>query len=368
MREACFVCSSPYQVIGVLGIQLKLRLDADIFIFSSFPDYDRLAEKLEGYGLFRRVYPIDLSEIGLRGRWRVLKETVLAKPILKRFLPKDAAYAAYYFSSRGSLKTAMLKVLSDRNPEMKRVVYEDGMGTYSDSASLLNASASRRFLEKALAWDLDDPGKTSFMAYLPELVHYPAPYDRCAVEQMPRLPLDDQTRKMFCDLFSIRNESEIREKFIIFDTKRWDKERCNSDQLQLLDQCYQIVLDTAGRDNVILKPHPRSTKELQSGIRVYPNKGVPMEAIYAVMPDMRDRILISFVSSAVFTPKILLDEEPVVICLHRIVTDNRNSRVFDGIFEKFRNTYRQPERVLAPASIEELRQRLRSRSDLQSGI
>lgn len=364
MREACFICSSPYQVIGAIGIQLAQQMDADIYIYGSFPEFELLAEKLGSYSVFRHVYAVNPREYGLTGKWRAIKETVFVHKYASRFIPSEVAYRTCYLSSRASLKTAQLKELLDRYPQMKRVFFEDGMGTYSESVKLLSVTNARRFIERLLGWKIDDPVQTSFMAYLPALVNYSTPFQDCKVMQMPRLPLDEKTQQMICDLFSVNEESEIREKVIIFDAKRHSASLLSTSQMELMDQCYDLVMKNLRKENIMLKPHPRSKENCSCAIKKYPYQGIPMEALYVKMPDIKDRILISFASTAVFTPKILFDIEAIVICLHRIVRDNRISKSFDPIFEKFRGTYRDSKRIIAPSSFAELESQLQKINEL----
>ena len=69
-----------------------------------------------------------------------------------------------------------------------------------------------------------------------------------------------------------------------------------------------------------MKPHPRSKEKTGADIKVYTNTSVPMEVLYAGMENLDGRILITYASSAVYTPKMFFDAEPVVINLFRIVT------------------------------------------------
>ena len=354
LREACFVCSSPYQIISTISIQKTNKFDADLYIFGTFPDYEILASKIQQQSLFSNVYTIDLKKVGLRGWWAKLKRTVLVNTVIGKFLDKRASYKLFFFSSRSSIKSAMLKTLLSRNPDMRIIVFEDGMGAYSDNNSSLVVSRTRRLVEKMLRWDLVDPQRTTFMAYMPQLVHYGPPFDVCSVEQLPRFkPTEDNQRLLF-ELFSVPDDGKINEKCIIFDSKRQGTTLLSVDQMALMDQCYEVVARHIDRKEIILKPHPRSTETAPGDYKGYPYQGIPMEVLYSDMPDIHNRILISFVSTAVFTPKIFYDAEPIVICLHHIVNDNRISRNYDGIFEKFHNTYRDKGRVFAPASLEEL--------------
>ena len=363
-REACFICTSPFQVLGAISIVAKERMEADLFLIGTFRDSEIVADRIRKYSLFNNVYFVDPKIIGIRGKTDNIKKIIFAEGIVNKFLDKNVSYDRYYYSSRSLLKSALLKVLLDRNPEMKRIIFDEGMGTYSGNGRLLSVSMPRRVLEKMMRWKLDDPKKTEILAYLPDLVKYEKPFDSCIVHQMPYLDYKGDMREMMRDLFAIPEDGIIREQCIIFDTKRNETASLSSEQLDILDQCYEKIIHYTGKDKVILKPHPRSTKPCPDGIGTYPYTGIPMEALYTFMPDLQDRILISFVSSAVFTPKILFDKEAVVICLHRLFKGNETSAVFEDIFQKMRGAYRQPERVIAPNTVEELEEQLQTINSL----
>lgn len=356
VRDACFVCSSPYQVIGAIGIASALNAETDIYIFAEFPDYDVVAERISKYNIFSNVYIVNDKKAMGSGSLASLKITFFSEKTVSAYMPGDVAYKEYYTSSRSTLKTAMLHVLRKRNPGMLRVLFEDGMSTYSDDGTLFQVSSLRKKIEKLLGWDIDDPNKIRMMAYLPELVKAPAFLKGHNVEQMPRIVLNDENRRMLADIFSVQEEQMISEKFIIFDTKRRGGalDHLNTEELSVLDECYDYVLSCAGED-VICKPHPKSVNRTSCEVRLYPYQGIPMEALYVNMPDLKDRVLISHVSSAVFTPKILLDSEPYVICIHKLMPGTSLSQMFTPVYEKFRSTYREPERVYAPETMEELK-------------
>ncbi len=180
-KEACFVCSSPYQIISAISIAMSRNMKADLFIFGSFPNFVSVADNLKFYSIFSCVQAVDLDAIGVRDKWVRVKETLFAKTIVNRFLDKAVSYDQFYYSSRSSLKSAMLKVLLDRNPHMQQIVFDEGMGTYSDNGSLLAVTKSRRLLEKILHWSLDNPMKTTIMAYQPDLIHYEPPFNVCKI-------------------------------------------------------------------------------------------------------------------------------------------------------------------------------------------
>lgn len=358
-RDACFLCSSPYQVIGAVSIASGTEPDADLYLFGSFPGHEELAKRLRAHALFRSVTDVEMRQFGSNGKWTGFRKIAFAEKLVARFLPDGVSYRCCYVSSRSSMKSATLKVLRDREPDMLRVMFEDGMGSYSDNGNLLGTTRLRALAEKLFGWDVDAPEKTQFTVFLPELLRLPERFAGCQVTPMPRLALTGENRALLEDLFGVEETQRIAERFVVFDISRRANTRLSETELGVLDCCYDLILRYAGRENAIVKPHPKSTGRTASELTLYPYQGLPMEVLYIGMPDLAERVLISFVSSAVFTPKILFDAEPTVICLHRLLKETVYAATFEGIYDRFRGTYREPERVCAPESFEELEELLR---------
>lgn len=351
-KDACFACTTPYQVIGAISITICNQLDADLYIFGMFPNYNIIAEKIKKYNYFSNVHTIDCSKIVAASRLEGFWQMLFAESTVNKYLPKKVAYHSYYSSSRALPKTILQHVLLKRNSDMNHVIYEDGMGTYIKNSHPLNVTKLKSIAERILGWNLDDPNKISIMAYIPELVEVPEYLKGHTVEQMPRLNFNKKIIDMFEDVFNINQSDHIKEKYIIFDTLRLKDDK----KFKTLDKCYEIIAECVGISNVINKPHPRSRVSNNSNISVYQNQEIPMEILYANMSDLDQKVLISFTSSAVFTPKILFNKEPQVISLHRIFKESTMSMLFEEVYKKFKETYTDMDKVSAPESIKELKE------------
>ena len=72
---------------------------------------------------------------------------------------------------------------------------------------------------------------------------------------------------------------------------------------------------------------------------------------------MRKKILISMLSTACMNPKLILDSEPVVIFTVKLSEDELpglSNPEMMGLVERFRATYRNPEKVCVAETMEEL--------------
>ena len=63
-RQACFACTTPYQVLGAISITKQENLDADLYIFGMFSGYEKVAEKLRDHAIFANVYAADATKTG----------------------------------------------------------------------------------------------------------------------------------------------------------------------------------------------------------------------------------------------------------------------------------------------------------------
>ena len=348
MSGAVFACTTPYQVMGAVSIVSAEKTEADLIIFGMFDGYEGLADRVRETGLFRAVTAVVPEGIRAPGHGNALKQMLTARKTVRPFLPEGKAYSRYYSSSRAHIKNILLHELVRRNPDLKIIIYDDGMGTYAGDSHVLNTSRLRKKTERLLGWDLYRPERMEYRVYEPALFTRPKGCEACPVSQMPKAGADPRTAETIARIFQVTPADSIREKVIIFDPLR------SADRggiLPVIDSCYREAVSVFGRENVIIKPHPRSVKQPETDAKIYSRTGIPMEALYAEMPDLEDRILITYASTAVYTPRMLFGKEPRVIALFRI-TDGETGSEWQPQFDKFSRAYTDRARIAAPESME----------------
>lgn len=356
IRKACFACNTPYQIMGAICITKSCNLDADIFIFGFFAGYNEVAERLKGKNVFNNVYAVDAERIKAPGRMGAFLQMVKCRDIVNSFLPENVVYNQFYASSRAHIKNLLLHELLERNPQLDIIVYDDGLGMYSKDSHVLNSTRLRKRAESFFGWNLYRPERMCFLVNMPSLFEQPVGLQQCRVQEMPHLTWNEENQNMFLDVFNVSSEDIIRDRVIIFDSLRgFDSERDR--KMVFLDSCFMIAAECFGYDNVVMKPHPRSAKATTADIKVYEKSGVPMEVLYAGMGDLNTKVLITYASSAVYTPKMLFDAEPWIINLFRIV-DNHDGILseWEDSYIKFRGIYSDSSKVMAPGSIDEFKE------------
>lgn len=116
------------------------------------------------------------------------------------------------------------------------------------------------------------------------------------------------------------------------------------------------VVTSFWNDDCLVKLHPRSTTTAYNEYKIYENHGMPWEVI-CLHEDIEQKVLISYYSTALFSSKLLYDKEPIIILLFEIDKIRELYTMpekYMGFVNKFRATYRHPERVFVPRNIAEL--------------
>ena len=119
-------------------------------------------------------------------------------------------------------------------------------------------------------------------------------------------------------------------------------------QKELLLKIYDEIFQAFPHDRLVVKRHPRDMTPERPGIRYYKHSEVPLECICLNNP-MESKVLIALSSTAVIQPKVLTDNEPVVILLNRIVkTQGPSIDARLHFYETVGTLYKNKERFFMP--------------------
>lgn len=190
---------------------------------------------------------------------------------------------------------------------------------------------------------------------IPETAEYGMP--------VHRVPLMDRANAVFKEemnfLFAYSKEQQAvyaRHDCIVFPYLGDPDDARRRRRIRLLD----TFADILGRDNMLIKPHPRSNAmELAevSSFPVFLEHGIPFEVSAFNIPDMGKRLIIaSYTTIAALTPKMFFDDEPYVMILDNVFSlqnDASNLAELFAIKERIKELYREPEKFFIPQTEDE---------------
>lgn len=351
------ICETPYQLL--CGLNLAYSLDDDKYdilvlsdMFKSHRKFELLATATSSPYIRNVIYVhhekslIARLTIRISRNYNIILPRFIDKLLLKRRITTifDTEKYNKIICQRwtGHLLALTHRVLGN---DAKIYITEDGVGDYysysnsinnGDKYSDLKAYLVGRFLQ---APDL----------YMGEPIYtnYPAPH----------LSKDKAFLEIIDSVFG-KPKSIPSERFIFLDQPFSNDFKNNHAETREKEIIADIV-NIVSRDDFIYKPHPRMDfnnvdyKLLESVL--------PWEVYLIYLSSIKNRVLISAYSTAIISPKILLDEEPYVICLFKLLEDDLKSVMHAEEYESIlrlmtnvKNIYRNPEKFIIPSSQGEL--------------
>lgn len=353
-----FFCGAPYQVIIATHLIHTEWKDekVDLYILDHFAGAKDLSNRLRSLNLFNRViyckvlYLLDTFS-SFRPK-RILQRfdnyTFSCEKIVRSHLSyRGQLYSDVYYSYPDFIIKLALKVFHKYNMDIKIHLFEDGFGGYFPLPRY-----NRRYNDvfyrltgvSKLVWRYD-----SIRVFRPELMYT----TEVPIKKIPSINIEDkQYREMLNSVFNYSTSDSIEERIVFFEQPNYN--------VPTLDDLLKEIISPYLSDDAIVKLHPRTKQpERYRGFNVYKNSGLPWEVIIQ-NSDIKDNILISSHSTALLTPKLLFNKEPIIVFLYdlpevkKLFDIERSNPRITGFIKRFKQLYDYPERVLIPSSIQEL--------------
>lgn len=349
----CYFCDTPYEVFTCIHIELHEKTNSDIYILDRFESASNLSKSLVKTKLFRRVKLIKEGDLYKRGSYiNSFKTYFNVNKLAEKFIEKNTVYKYMYFSCRVlCFRIARFYFIKNNFPT-KFIMFDEGIGSYYgqfEHTLLINTIIKRIMFGK-------DGASMRFETYLysPEL-HYDYHNRKHELYKLPSFDeVDNNYINNYLNIFDIKH-GYIEKKCIFFDGVRHELFKSEY-ALQQMQDWYQMIEDILGADNILIKSHPRENKNYPHKCADYPVSNAPIEIDYLQM-NIDQVILISVASTAVISPKMIFDKEPIVLLMC-----NMNSNIFVpdsrqlNLYKKIQSLYKNKQNFMMPTGIDELRE------------
>ncbi len=358
--DACYFCTTPYQIIGAISLVKEKNESADLYIIGQFSTFNEIAKRIEKTNIFRKVIAIDENEVlgpikNINNK--IVKRLLMAKQYLKvnkigdKIIGKDVLYNKMYSTCQAFIIRLMHFYLMEHHPNIEFIHFDDGVGSYYNTY-LFHVSFLDKVIRMILFGKKSIDYKSERILYMPQLCNKEQKRLSSSISKMPNINKSKTNINRLNFIFDFQKEDLINEKIIIFDTLK--EEVYGSDGAILLQNYYKMICSYFGNDNVIIKNHPRDKNTREDTMKYYNNYAIPSEVLYLNL-DVEKKILITVNSTAVVTPKLIMDKEPIIILLYKIMNKNStNDANQDVFFHNFKKTYRDKNKFQIPENKNEL--------------
>ena len=265
---------------------------------------------------------------------------------------KKTSYSDFFTTWVGSPATWLYTKLWKTNPNIRLHFYEEGTGVYT--TPLYQDYGGIKYMYKLLGYRSETDHVEDVYVYCPSLYHGELP-----TVEIGTVTENDKVKLGTDQQFRLSNyDKEI----LFFDNPMNKPEYKGIEQFPILADMEKVV----GRDNIMVRVHPRDRSGVyeEKGYSEDANIGIPWEEVL-IYRDFSDKILITTFSTAVFTPKIICDQEPRVIFLkrellsRRSIGDEGEMDAFDRFAEGVKEMYSDPSRICIPRTRDEMLEQLK---------
>ena len=352
-----YYCNSTYQLLITLNLHWHRShagfediddYHADLILLNTFPGADEIAEIVEKEGLFDKVM--------------LLKKTFNKGSLHKLYTLLDMLSPSFYLYDKHHIKKN--EVLNHYD-----VITAPKYSLAVDQIWRLNKKAVLNLIEDGTAsYDLvidfgpDSPkirrmrklvGSNDFRnyrsLYLINKDLYTGPNEE-RVREVPKYDKSffEEVREMFSSFYQ-NFDKDIY----------WLSQFFNNKKFNLtIDEILKSLLPY--KEDLLFVQHPRNHLDNKCGFEETNGKQI-WEIQLLEMDDIENKLFIAAHSTALYSAKTLYDLEPYLILFYRLgerwVT--AATPEFDAFLEKFKNSYRDPEKVMIPETLEEFEECVR---------
>ncbi len=355
-----FFCSTPYQIINAINLKQNLHITdtADIYVLKHFHSADWLIERLESVEVFNNVYAVNDADLDYRYQLPRLKryikkakDFVFCKGVVNEYVNTSAVYDAIFYTFPNMIIEFACYYFIKKNKNIKFYMFEDGFSSYSDSLMAIS-NAKALFLKIMNRRQFLDVNHELYL-YAPHLFCRTRNDKNYKVNQLPLLSTENpELCNIFNKLFELKDSDKIQQKCIFFEQPYEDMD-VNKEIRESLD----LIMPEIEAENLCVKLHPRGRKELYENIKQYQNSTIPMEILYQNMSDLGNRTLVSSISTACITPKLIFGREPKLILLYKYLHLQERGIITQGLvdfIEKVVASYSDKSCIMIPENNEEL--------------
>lgn len=333
--KALFSCSTPYQIM--LAVLLKLQCledkdEADLIITDTFDGYEKIASRIKNTKYFAHVYVANVKKISDAKNWKFklkkIRYCFFFKNDIETIIRKDTKYDQFFFNNEDIYIFNMITYLKIRNRNCKICRYEEGYSSYTKLDTF--SPRSQKIVQfrnrvtgngASLSWD-------EFYVLEPALLikSYSA-----TIKQIDRsYAYTNEYRNFLECVFELKRIGKAyQQKYIIFE------ESFSNDGFDIDDiDIYRKIIAAVGKQNVIVRLHPRSSKNrfADMGVIVKSSEGIPWEAV-VLTAYAAESVFIAMGSGSVINSRLLLGDNTKAFLLYKCL--KKRPPIFDMNFETF---------------------------------
>lgn len=330
-KSAVFIANTVYQMIVILQMKLSILkdIDVDLFITDHSVGVQSYAESGKETHLFNKIKYIETLDFSNR-RGEYAENDFLGELLFsaKRFYEAKKRIGEiksydYFFSANIDLfASAFYDTLKLKNKNLKLYVFEDGLSTYKAFEKYIQDRKDEIYTGKfSRIYKLTGYGK-AFSEIKGVFLFHPDIFSWKEKIKLHKIPPINKDDKNTIDKFNIFFKytpisNTMKGKKVVFFEESYYGDGCKVNDEKMIN----IIADAVGKENIIIKLHPRTRKNRFADFDIFEDSNIPWEVIY-LNNDFSNTELVSISSGCIIHPFTLFNEKKEVVVLLDIIKGN----------------------------------------------
>ena len=323
-----------YQLITAMQIKTTIfpKCKGDLILSDHSSGSYKVAEAIRKYDIFDNVFTAkSVDEMRLDTLFKKIKRVADIAFNNNNFPLKcsdlmELDYNEFLFFNFNYFDSCLYYLLKKKCPDLICRRFEEGYTSGFDFNIFISGSSSLQRKFEKIHGNPDSTYVAEMFFYEPDLVQFEA---KCKISAIPKFnKLNNEMKQVLNSVFDYKNSDTYDRKYIFFE-ESYNVDGKNMDDLELVLK----IADKVGKENLMVKLHPRSRIDRFSeyGIKTNNAVGIPWEVII-LNNDFSDKVFLTISSGSVLSPRILFGENVQTYMLFNC-TKNKSDIVKGRFFD-----------------------------------
>lgn len=311
MKRRLIIVNTYYQLLTAINLKIDNFLEdhVDVFITDCSVDARLIAVRLRELSLFSNVYYLKTKDIiqsnNLMDKWNRGLLYVFREESYEKIIPSIRyCYDELLFYNITPLVSYIFFKIKKNNDDVYWSRFEEGIASYfSENTQSHIIKFNDLYLKLRGRKTFFDFSKYYYF-YEPEYVFFN--HDKYELKALRKKHISDIKYKEFIkEVFEINNcRKEYDRKYIFFE-ECFFCDKLPVDDISLILE----VVETVGKENIIIKLHPRNCEDRFSRLGITTNKtiGIPWEVIQ-LNYDFKNSVFLTISSASVLSSRLMFNQ------------------------------------------------------------